>query len=63
MSMRWWPSSLRARLTLWFTIVLGVPLVATDLTRPAAAALDGLAERLASRKRGLAGRKLKLNVG
>ncbi len=42
---------------------LGVPLVATDLTRPAAAALDGLAERLASRKRGLAGRKLKLNVG
>ncbi|MBK9408843.1 MAG: winged helix-turn-helix domain-containing protein [Gemmatimonadetes bacterium] len=27
-SMRWWPSSLRARLTLWFTIVLGVPLVA-----------------------------------
>ncbi len=26
--MRWWPTSLRARLTLWFTIVLGVPLVA-----------------------------------
>lgn len=26
--MRWWPSSLRARLTLWFTVVLGVPLVA-----------------------------------
>ena len=26
--MRWWPASLRARLTLWFTIVLGVPLVA-----------------------------------
>lgn len=26
--MRWWPSSLRARITLWFTIVLGVPLVA-----------------------------------
>ncbi|MBK8647553.1 MAG: hypothetical protein IPN16_13595 [Gemmatimonadetes bacterium] len=26
--MRWWPSSLRARLALWFTIVLGVPLVA-----------------------------------
>lgn len=41
----------------------GVPLVATDLTRPAAAALDGLAERLASRRRGLAGRKLNLHVG
>lgn len=26
--MRRWPASLRARLTLWFTIVLGVPLVA-----------------------------------
>lgn len=26
--MRWWPTSLRARLTLWFTVVLGVPLVA-----------------------------------
>lgn len=26
--MRWWPSSLRARLTLWFTVVLGIPLVA-----------------------------------
>ena len=41
----------------------GVPLVATDVTRPAAAALDGLAERLATRKRGLAGRKLSLHVG
>lgn len=40
----------------------GVPLVATDAARPAAAALDGLAERLASRKRGLAGRKLNLHV-
>lgn len=28
MTLRWWPSSLRARLTLWFTVVLGVPLVA-----------------------------------
>lgn len=28
MTMRWWPASLRARLTLWFTVVLGVPLVA-----------------------------------
>lgn len=36
----------------------GVPLVGTDLTSPAAVALDGLAETLASRKRGLAGRKL-----
>jgi len=26
--MRWWPSSLRARITLWFAVVLGVPLVA-----------------------------------
>ncbi|MFP5356479.1 MAG: hypothetical protein ACLGIK_15255, partial [Gemmatimonadota bacterium] len=26
--MRWIPSSLRARLTLWFTVVLGIPLVA-----------------------------------
>lgn len=26
--MRWFPSSLRARLTLWFTVVLGIPLVA-----------------------------------
>lgn len=28
MTMRWWPSSLRARITLWFALVLGVPLVA-----------------------------------
>ncbi len=28
MSRRWWPSSLRARITLWFAAVLGVPLVA-----------------------------------
>jgi len=28
MTLRWWPSSLRARLSLWFTLVLGVPLVA-----------------------------------
>lgn len=41
----------------------GVPLVASDVTRPAAAALDGLADRLASRRRGLAGRKLNLLVG
>lgn len=41
----------------------GVPLVATDAERPAAAALAGLAERLASRKRGLAGRRLNLHVG
>ena len=40
----------------------GVPLVGTDASRPAAAALDGLAERLAARKRGLAGRKLNLLV-
>ncbi len=26
MTMRWWPSSLRARITLWFAVVLGVPL-------------------------------------
>ena len=37
---------------------LGVPLVATDPTRPAAAALAGLADRLATRKRGLLGRNL-----
>jgi len=37
---------------------LGVPLVATDPTRPAAAALAGLADRLATRKRGLVGRNL-----
>ncbi|MDO5534458.1 MAG: P-loop NTPase [Propionibacteriaceae bacterium] len=40
----------------------GVPLVGSDAARPAATALDGLAERLASRKRGLAGRKLNLLV-
>ena len=41
----------------------GVPLVATDAERPAAVALTGLANRLATRKRGLAGRKLNLHVG
>ncbi|MDN5571435.1 MAG: Mrp/NBP35 family ATP-binding protein [Propionibacteriaceae bacterium] len=41
----------------------GVPLVATDADRPAARALDALAEQLATRKRGLAGRKLNLHVG
>ena len=41
----------------------GVPLVRQDADRPAAAALMGLAERLASRRRGLAGRKLTLHVG
>jgi heavy metal sensor kinase len=25
--MRWWPTSLRARLTLWYTLLLGVPLI------------------------------------
>ena len=40
----------------------GVPLVQTHADNPAAAALAGLAERLASRKRGLAGRKLNLVV-
>ena len=40
----------------------GVPLVQTHADNPAAAALTGLAERLASRKRGLAGRKLNLVV-
>ncbi|WP_232548481.1 Mrp/NBP35 family ATP-binding protein [Propioniciclava soli] len=40
----------------------GVPLVATDADRPAARALDDLAEHLASRRRGLAGRKLSLHV-
>ncbi len=38
----------------------GVPLVGSQ--NPAALALDGLAERLAARKRGLAGRKLNLLV-
>ncbi|WP_454226288.1 Mrp/NBP35 family ATP-binding protein [Propioniciclava flava] len=41
----------------------GVPLVQAEAERPAAAALTGLAERLASRKRGFAGRKLTLHVG
>lgn len=41
----------------------GVPLVRADGSRPAASALAGLAERLSSRKRGLAGRKLTLHVG
>ena len=40
----------------------GVPLVATDPSAPSAVALDGLAERLATRKRSLAGRKLSLHV-
>ena len=40
----------------------GVPLVQTHADNPAAAALAGLAEWLASRKRGLAGRKLNLVV-
>ncbi len=40
----------------------GVPLVQTHADNPAAAALAGLAERLATRKRGLAGRKLNLAV-
>ena len=39
---------------------LGVPLVATDPDRPAAAALTALATRLAARKRNLVGRKLGL---
>ncbi len=39
---------------------LGVPLIATDPMRPAAIALGALAERLASRKRNLVGRKLGL---
>ena len=41
----------------------GVPLVSTNSALPAAVALDNLAEALASRKRGLAGRKLTLHVG
>ncbi|MFV0451420.1 MAG: Mrp/NBP35 family ATP-binding protein [Propioniciclava sp.] len=41
----------------------GVPLVASDATLPAARALSGVAEQLATRKRGLAGRKLNLHVG
>ncbi|WP_040161912.1 Mrp/NBP35 family ATP-binding protein [Nigerium massiliense] len=40
----------------------GVPLVAGDASRPAAKALDELADRLATRKRGLAGKKLGLHV-
>ena len=39
---------------------LGVPMIAADPMRPAAVALGGLAERLASRKRNLVGRKLGL---
>ncbi|MBK8461438.1 MAG: P-loop NTPase [Micropruina sp.] len=38
----------------------GVPLVATDLSRPGAVALDALADRLIARRRPLAGRKLNL---
>ena len=41
----------------------GVPLVRAEAARPAAAALAGLADRLAARRRGLAGRKLTLHVG
>lgn len=37
---------------------LGVPLIATDAERPAAIVLAGLAERLATRKRGLVGKNL-----
>ena len=40
----------------------GVPLVAVTPDSPAAQALGGLADRLASRSRGLAGRKLNLHV-
>ncbi len=40
----------------------GVPMVATDPHVPASEALRGLAELLANRRRGLAGRKLTLNV-
>ncbi len=40
----------------------GVPLVAVQPQRPASVALAGLAERLATRRRGLAGRKLGLHV-
>ena len=40
----------------------GVPLVRTHADNPAAHALTGLAERLATRRRGLAGRKLNLVV-
>ncbi len=40
----------------------GVPLVALDSDAPAARAFDALAERLASRARGLAGRNLGLHV-
>ncbi len=41
---------------------LGVPLVMTTPESPAAQALSALADRLAARKRGLAGKKLNLNV-
>ncbi len=40
----------------------GVPLVSAQADSPAARALDAVAERLAARKRGLAGRKLSLHV-
>ncbi|MFV0405518.1 MAG: Mrp/NBP35 family ATP-binding protein [Propioniciclava sp.] len=40
----------------------GTPLVASDASLPAARALTALAEQLATRKRGLAGRKLNLHV-
>jgi ATP-binding protein involved in chromosome partitioning len=40
----------------------GVPLVALDADTPAARVFDALAERLASRSRGLAGRNLGLHV-
>lgn len=40
----------------------GVPLVSTRADSPAARALDVVADRLASRKRGLVGRKLNLHV-
>lgn len=41
----------------------GVPLVTSNSELPASRALSGLAEQLATRKRGLAGRKLNLHVG
>lgn len=40
----------------------GVPLVSSDVNRPAAQALDALAEQLATRSRGMAGRSLGLHV-
>ena len=41
----------------------GLPLLATDSDAPAARAFASLADRLAGRSRGLAGKKLTLNVG